>query len=280
MSRLHGIQIFDTRSSTYKGLQFNAESPQVCAQSYLQAIGEGDVTGHSLFVKYGKCAGLQTTAMDVWESNSVYVFPSVAQKMDITGGTQDVNTTGAGAWKVKINGLLADYSEITEEVTMNGLTIVTTAASFLRINKMWVSACGSGGGVAFGTISAKGTGGSVVYGQISIGFSQSRQLIYTTPLGKSLYITSIRVSSGVGNSTGNQKNNYVIFTLRATVDPESGLKSTIFYPIGEIGNMNGSQELNLEVPTKIPATADLKIGVIGDTAQAVTCTAAIRGWIE
>lgn len=279
MSRLHGIQIFDTRSSTYKGLQFNAEAPQVCAQSYLQAIGEGDVIGHSLFVKYGKCSGLQTAAMDVWESNSVYVFPSVAQKMDVTGGTLDVNALGAGAWKVKINGLLADYSETTEEITMNGGTIVTTSASFLRINKMWVSACGTSG-AASGTISAKGTGGSVVYAQISPSYTQSRQLIYTVPLGKSLYVTSLRVSSGVGNSTGSQKNNYAIFTLRATVDPGSGLKSTIFYPIGEIGNMNGSQELNLEVPTKIPATADLKIGVIGDTAQAVICTAAIRGWIE
>jgi hypothetical protein len=108
----------------------------------------------------------------------------------------------------------------------------------------------------------------------------SRQLVYTVPTGKTLYITSITFSSGIGNAAGPAAESYVVFTTRATVDPGTGAVSSVFYPYNEVGSENTSFFRTLEFPTKIPATADLKISVVGDVALSVGCVAAIRGWLE
>jgi hypothetical protein len=259
-------------------LVMNDGELRTISQDYLYSVAEGDITGHTPFTKYGRCT-VSNATMDVWESNSVYAFPSSATKLDVVSSDTTNDKDGAtGANKVKINGLNSLYAEITEEVTL-AATAVTTTNSFLRINKMWISAAGANG-VAAGTITAKLTTAATVYAQISIGLTQSRQLIYTVPANKCLYITSITFSAGVGNTAASGKFNYVTFTIRAKVDPDTGLASTIFYPFNEVGLVNQSFYRPLEIPTKICSTADLKISVIGDTAQAVGCNAAIRGWIE
>jgi hypothetical protein len=275
-----GVKIFDTLTSTYKGLQFNAEAPQVCAQDYLQALAEGDIAGHSMFDKYGRVTGIQTTLTDVWDygaTTALYVFPAAAAKMRVVSDNIADDVGQAGATKIKINGLIAGYVDTTEEVTMDGTTPVQTAQSWLRINKVWVSA----GANAVGNIKVYHlTNATPIYAYISATYTQSRQLIYTVPTGQTLYITSVTVSSGVGNTTSSGKYNYVSFTLRATVDPGSRAVSTLFYPEAETGIINAAFYRPFLVPLKIPATADLKMQVQGDTAQAVICTAAMRGWIE
>lgn len=259
--------------------QDNAGAPQICAQNYLEALAEGDISGHTAFQKYGRCT-VSNSGIDVWEGNSVYAFPAAATKMDIVS-TDNVNDKagGTGALKVKINGLIAGYIETTEEVTLNGTTIVTTSNAFLRINKMWVSAAGSGG-AAVGIITAKVTGGATVYAQISATYTQSRQAIYTVPAGKYLYIKSLSISSGVGNTTASGKFNFVIFTLRTKHDPLTRELSTIFYPDFEEGIVNGTFYRPFAIPLKLPPMTDVKMSVIGDTNLAVIATAAIRGWIE
>ena len=281
-----GIKIFDEATSTYKGLQFNAEAPQVCAQSYLHALAEGDIAGHSMFVKWGVVTGVNATAMDMWEygaTTATYVFPASAAKMRVIGATQDdddiVGTPGTGIRKIKIEGLISDYSTVTEEVTMNGTTPVETSTAFLRINKIYASLVGTNG-VAAGNITVYHlTNATPIYGMISLGFTQSRQCIYTVPLGKTLYIVKERVSSGAGGNA--VKLNYCLFTLRSTVDPGTGAKSTIWYPMAEIGVLNQAFEIDHAIPLKIPATADVKMSVKGDYASGASlCTAALRGWLE
>lgn len=278
MSLFHGIQFIDTLGNA-NGFINNAGSPQVCSQDYLQALAEGDIANHSPFEKYGKCV-VSNALMDVWEQNSVYAFPAAATQLDVVS-TDNVNDKagGTGALKVKINGLNGANADTTEEVTLNGTTIVTTTASFRRINKMWVSAAGTGG-AAVGTITAKITGGATVYAQISPTFTMSRQAIYSVPDGKKIFITSMTCTTGVGNTSANNKANYITFTLRALRDPGTLALSTIFYPIAEFGVINNQFVRPFEVPLAIPATADIRVQVIGDTNQAVTVTCALRGWIE
>lgn len=278
MSLFHGIQYIDTLGIAH-GFIDNAGSPQICSQDYLQAIAEGDVSNHLPFEKYGKCI-VSNSLMDVWEQNSIYAFPVAATKLDVVS-TDNVNDKagGTGALKVKINGLDGASAEITEEVTLNGTTIVTTVASFRRINRMWVSAAGTGG-AAVGTITAKITGGATIYAQISPAFTMSRQAIYSVPAGKKIYITSVTCTTGVGNTSANNKANYVTFTLRAMRDPGTLALSTLFYPIAEFGMVNNQLVRPFEIPLIIPATADIHVQVIGDINQAVTVTCALRGWIE
>jgi hypothetical protein len=276
MSYFQSVKLIDT-AGVAQGIKI--EEGAIIQIPYDQAISQGLISGDTAFAKYGRCT-CSNSAIDVWEGNSVYAFPASATTLDVISSdtTNDVNTTGTGLWKVKIEGLKSDYTAVTEEVTLAG-TATTTTNSFLRINKMYASAAGTNG-VAAGTITAKIHSGSTVYAQISAGLTQSRQLIYTVPLGKTLYITSIAFSSGVGNASGPSSANFVIFTTRAKVNPADGTASTIFYPYNEIGLLNQSFYRELEFPTKIPATADLKISCKGDVALSVQCVAAIRGWLE
>lgn len=271
-------KIWDTVSSTYVGLKFNSEAPQVCSQDYLQAICEGDIASHLPFDKFGRVTGVTTAEVGVWDVGTAFNLPPSATKMDVTGGAQDT-AAGTGVQKIKILGLNSSYVEVTEEVTMNGATIVTTSNSFLRIEKTWASQVG-GNKVAAGNIELKGTGGATVYGRIPTGLTQSRSARYTVPAGKTLYITSISISSGVGNTTASGKYNYVTATIRVTKDPGTGALSTIFYPVAEIGVINSAIVRPFEMPIKCPAESDVIVVCIGDTAQAVTVTAAMRGWIE
>ena len=281
-----GIKIYDEVTDTYKGLQFNAEAPQVCAQDYLQALAEGDIAGHTGFSKWGVVTGVNDTTVDMWDygaTTPAYVFPASAAKCRVKGATQDdddiTGTPGTGARKIKINGLIANYSEVTEEVTMNGTADVETTNSFLRINKLWISSVGTSG-VAAGMIQVYHlTNATPIYATIQAGNTMSRQCIYTVPLGKTLYIVKERVSSGAGGNA--VKLNFCAFTLRATVDPGTGAKSTIWYPMAEIGILNQAFEVSHAMPLKIPATADVKMSVKGDYASGASkCTASLRGWLE
>lgn len=252
----------------------------VVAQEYLYSISEGDIAGHSNFTKLGTVTNVVNASQDVWETGGTYVFPTTTQQLKVFSASGNDTSAGTGIQKIKIEYLDNNWDLQTTEVTMNGVTVVnTTPTDIRRVNKVYASQVGTGA-VAAGNISVTAQDVSIIYGRISAGYTQSRQLIYTVPNGKTLYITSFTLSSGVGNTTAAAKANYVTFTNRATVDPGTGALSTIFYPFSETGIENGSFVRHLEVPSKIPAQADLKISVIGDTAQAVTCNAAIRGWIE
>lgn len=275
-----GVKLYDENSATYKGLYFNAEAPQVCAQPYLYAVAEGDITGHTNYTKYGRVTVLTTSPMDVWPLANTYTFPSTdGQGLRIISTSTKDTSTGTGAQKIKIEGLSTGYLTQTTEVSTNGQTAVTIGSTnFTRVNKIYISQSGTDYASA-GNIDIYSTGGttSPTYGRIETGLTQSRQLVYTVPSNKTLYITSVRLSAGV--STAN-KFQYVIFTTLASVDPGTGAKATLMYPFNEIGLLNNAFELNLESPTKIPATADLKIRVHADTTSGSICTAAIRGWIE
>ena len=273
------VKFIDEAGVPY-GVKHVNNKPRVSAMPYLYDIAEGNVTGHSPFSKYGRISGVTTATVDLWEVGGTYAFPPTYGAMLISSDSLLDASTGDGARKVVIDYLDSTYTAKTEEVTMVGSTPVTTAAvNILRVNRLFVSSVGSTG-VAGGTISLKDTGGTITYSRITAGLTQSRQLIYTVPLGYNLYITSARFSVGVGNTTASAKFNYVTFTTKAKVNPDTGLASTIFYPYSETGLINAAFEMLLDMPTKIPEKADLKVSVYGDTALAVNCVAAVRGWIE
>jgi hypothetical protein len=99
------------------------------------------VTG-SVNTKFGYNATTNTTAETIWTQSNAYTWNSAAQLELTSTDADDTDTTGAGARTVTIEGLDANYAEITETVDMNGQTAdagSTTTASFLRVNRMYVA---------------------------------------------------------------------------------------------------------------------------------------------
>lgn len=270
-------KIYDENTSTYKGLLFNEGSPQVCSQDYLLSLSEGDITGHTPFSKFGRVSAVSNTLVDVWINGtgtpSQYVFPPSAIQFHVVSTSAQDGVGGTGILTLRLEGLDSNYAVITEDITMNGITPVTTTNSFLRINFCYALTAGSTG-AAVGTITVKNTADTITYSVISPGMNVCRQLIYTVPAGKTLYLTSLTIASGQGGNSLNV--NAVIFTPKYRL-----VGGSVFYPAGELLAINSETIRTLEIPGKFTEKTDIKMSVIGDYASASsTCIGAVRGWLE
>jgi len=251
--------------------------PRVSSMPYLYDIAEGNVSGHEDFTKYGRITGVNDTLVDMWYNGTatptLYVFPSSAIQFNVISSSAQDGVGGTGIRTLIIEGLDANYAEISETITMNGTTNVTTTKSYLRINACYAVTAGSSES-AVGTITIKNTAGTVTYSAIQIGTTVCRSLVYTVPAGKTLYLTSVTVSSGAGGNA--IKLNAVIFTPKYRL-----FGGTVFYPAGEFLSLNTETVRMLEIPAVFPAKTDIKMSVIGDyNAGGTTCISAVRGWIE
>lgn len=125
-----------------------------------------------------------TTYETIWDGVAgIYTFPSTAVIMSC------VSTSASDTMGLTITGLDADYKEISETVTLAGLTPVSTTKSFLRINYAQIA---TGSNVGEIDISHTGT----VYGHISPGNGVQQSSVFSVPAGQSLYITQIDWTSG------------------------------------------------------------------------------------
>jgi hypothetical protein len=243
---------------------------------YLYDISEGNVTGHEVWSKIGFNDAIGTTEETMWTNSSQYVFPTVAGQMEVVSSdnTQD-KSGGTGALTVRIGYLKSDYSESSVTLTLNGTVAVPTGATHAdiwRINSFRVMTTGTNN-APVGNLTLRPAGGGTTYGYIRAGKTRARTCVYTVPLGKTLYITSIAYSA-VGTK-------YLLFTNHANFDQATStiLQRGLFHPFSEVALLNSSYTKELTTPTKLPATTDLKVSVIAEAAGSVgTCH--LRGWIE
>lgn len=274
---------FKDESGAPYGVKHVLNKPRVSSMPYLYDIAEGNVAGHTAFAKLGFNGDVGTSEEDIWGIGGTYVFPVAAQQMEVvsTSVEDDILTAGAiagtGAHKVKIGYLDDTYASQTEEVTLNGTAaVLTVATNILRVNSIRVSVAGTGLKAA-GLITIRNkTDHTTVYRSIAVGLTRGREMVYTVPLGKTLYLTSVVVSSGYSTVGKN-----VRWTARANVDDVNMtvLPVGLMMPYFEVQTQDSAFYRDFEMPLKVPATCDLKLSAISDSANSV-CMAAIRGWTE
>lgn len=277
MKTTGNIKIFDSLTGTYKGLIFNAGSPQVCSQDYLMALGEGDIAGHTQMIKIGSNPDIDATDEDIWELGGTYVWPVAKQQMEvISTSAQDSNISAAtGIKRIIIWYLDSTFTEKIDTVNMNGTVAVTTnATDIYRIN--FVEAYTTGTGLAAaGNIDIRNTDHTTIYARISTGYTRSRQWIYTVPKDKTLYIYSVDLSAICAGTNGCR------FTTRSRYSSLGNSLRSFFLPNSELGVQNGAFSIELKIPTKFISGVDLKMSAIGTSASAnIVATCAVRGWLE
>lgn len=92
MSYVEAIKFLDSTGAV-QAFKWNTDAPQVCSQPYLQALAEGDISGHAVWSKIGYNGALvASTEADLWSATGSYVFPTSAQAMEIVSAdnTQDI----------------------------------------------------------------------------------------------------------------------------------------------------------------------------------------------
>jgi hypothetical protein len=277
MSIVRGMKIYDETTATYKGMKFVDGKPRFSDMPYLYDVADGNISGHTPYVKLGYNDNVGSTEEDIWTQSSVYPWiaaPGIA--LEVVSSDANDTVAGSGVQKVRVGYLDADYSSQSQILSMNGTTPVPlTDTTILRVNSIRATQVGVNG-VAAGTITCRLVGGAAtIYRSIVAGFTRGRILTYTVPLGQTLYITSIAISSG--HTTAGK---IVRWIGRATVDDTAPtVKINFFQPFFELHTMDSSFVRNFEMPIKIPATADLKMSAISQGATSF-CTCALRGWLE
>lgn len=189
-----------------------------------------------------------------------------------------------GAQVVKIDYLTGTYAAKTCLCCLNGTTEVAidgsdgaAATDKFRVNSFRVIAAGSSG-YAEGAVSLRAIGDTPVYSYITATKTRARNIIYTVPLGKTLYINMWTVSWGYQSATS--KNEYCRFYTRANVEPSTKMNTgAIFYPFTEVNLSGGTTSIEFPIPTVLSAKTDIRVTSAASAAGGATSTV-LRGWTE
>ena len=199
-------------------------------------------------------------------SSGIYDISDCAQNFDYTVTTAttlsvvstSVNDTSAGTGirTISIMGLDQNYNEISEVLTLNGLTPVITVNSYLRINNVVNLSHGS---LLSADGDITGTAGSIEWFHISAGNTNARLGRYTVPAGFTLVLDSVGYSSG--------KSDEFLVTINTKLPGFAQLRNLAMI-------VNDKDLVIAGYPATLPEKTDLWIQaevVSGTGSKAVTC---------
>jgi hypothetical protein len=234
---------------------------------FLTAIGMGLVPNAIAGSKIGYNSDIGITPETVWPVSTSYVFPTGAIQMEVVSSSaSDTSASATNAKSVIVYYLDSNYAEKNTIVNLNGTTPVNTSVSDIyRVNHYRLYTVGTTG-IAAGNIDIRSVGGGIIYGRIEAGFTRGRSLVYCVPEGKTLYITSIKYSSGSGN-----KQATVRFTTRTNYDNLRSINLTpanFYMPYNETILQDNVVWGQINPPIRVPEHTDVRIDVVSDVAGA------------
>ena len=141
-------------------------------------VSRGQITLHYKLHKFGFNSLVQNVEETIWDVGGIYTYPSSAVKMTATS-TDSSNDDGV---QVTVQGLDADYNELSETVTLDGSGTAETNQFFLRVNRAFIA----GSQEPSGTINI--TNSSTTYARITLGDNQSLMALWTVPAGYTAYM--------------------------------------------------------------------------------------------
>lgn len=157
-------------------------------------IARGQIMGHSTLNIYGYQPAVTTSFIPLWENATAYTFPSLAITMNLAGSVGDTA-------QILIQGLDANYVQISETLTLNGATAVPTVNKYFRINNMSV-AVGSATNPS-GAVTLKDVTNTTTYALINAGVGRTQAGIFTIPAGYTFYLSRV---DGYTSFNGNNTN--------------------------------------------------------------------------
>ena len=246
--------------------------------SYITQVAQGSVPGSEAVKLFGQVPAVTAASAtagavvgsEVSGSNyPIYLSPGDNTfKVQSTSG--DDTDGGDGAQTVLMSGVSTGGYPISETITMNGGTQVsTTRTDWAFVNSLEVSAAG-GEGTNSGHIRVSNTAVTQVYAYIPPGQGKFNRLSYSVPRTKSAYLYWSSFSLHVAAGGGAQEADVTIFVS------ERGIKSTLF-TVKLDSVMHPSDETNQIVPHRIPSSSAIWAEI---TAMPSGGTATVRGRMD
>jgi len=188
-------------------------------------VARGQIPYHKYVYKFGQNAVVGNSVETIWSQGGLYSYPPSATTMTVSSSNTNDTSAGTGARTVLISGLDGDYDEISETITLNGQTAVTTTNSFLRVNRAIVLTAGSGGvnaGIIYvgtGTVTS-GVPANIYTTINGDGTNQTLQTFWTVPANYTAYIHQTNIS------TGNSSNTPAVLKTLLLARPHGGVFNT------------------------------------------------------
>jgi len=163
-------------------------------------VSRGQIQGHRNVTVFGFNPDVDTTQVSVWPLPSLITFPASALQMTVSSTSANDTAAGTGARTIVVQGLDANYNEVSETVTLNGQTAVTMTASLLRVNYAYVATAGSAnsavGDIYIGTGTVTAGVPATAYDIIKLDYNNTTTGSYTIPAGYTGYVSQGLFSTG------------------------------------------------------------------------------------
>jgi len=251
----------------------NENNLRVNSFPYLYGISEGAITGHNALLKFGTRTTLAAnTQSTIWEGNTaLYQYLTTAQQLKVSSSSANDTALGTGARIITIFGLDANWNEISEDIIMNGVSIVTTVNSYLRIYRAFVTTCGTSYSNE-GKITIRNNANTVEQCVITANDGQTLMALWTVPMGRTAYMLKGTVS------TDSNKGARVSFFTRRNDNGAILYPWQIKYRAFIFG---GENEFVFDIPFKIPEKTDISVRVTTPASAGTTSAGAtFELWYE
>lgn len=209
-------------------------------------VARGQISWHDKVHKFGFNPLINDAEETIWDVGGIYSYPSTAVKMTATS-TDGANDEDV---QVTIQGLDADYNEISETVTLNASGTEETNSFFLRVFRAFIE----GSQEPSGTINITNTG--TTYARVTLGDNQTLMCVWTVPAGYTAYLLQKDVTclTEANNKFG---------TIRFVSKEFGG----VFKTKDKFAVQNDHTEIAYSIPLSIPEKTDIEVRAIGSSSN-------------
>jgi len=217
-------------------------------------VSRGQISWHRNVTIFGYNPDVDTSRVTVWPYTGIIPVPAAALQLSVSSSSTSDTAAGTGARTVYLEGLDGNHNTVSETVTLNGQTAVTTVNSYLHINNAYVATAGSGlsaaGDIYFGTGTVTLGVPATVYDLIKFDYNQRITGSYTVPANYTAYVSQGLFSAGQPGGTAQVSGRLMTIGV-------DGIRRTAAITTVNNGVANYTFEYPLRVPEKttLEATA-------------------------
>lgn len=172
-------------------------------KDFLIEVQKGTVAGHSMVHKFGRNTAVPNAAWQFVNLLGFTAWPlSAATTVRVKAGGNAADTAaGNGAREITVQGIDDSFNEVAEAIATAGAPASSaTSASFWRVHRAWVSACGTYGAANTAAVTIENSGGGTDLIQIAIEEGQSQFAGWTVPIGKTAFLLGVHLNVDAGKA--------------------------------------------------------------------------------
>ena len=176
-------------------------------EEYVVAVARGKYPNTSLVTAFGYAAavGGAVTNANLWELATTWTLLASAQSLELLSSSASDAVAGTGARSILVQGLDANFNQISETVVPNGTTIVALVNTYRVINNLTVLTAGSTNSNV-GNITVRVASAGAIQAYIVAAAGASRLGRFTVPAG---YVWVVRnfffLSNGIAGTQASSK---------------------------------------------------------------------------